>query len=377
MDILVQSQINIVLSILLVILLGHAYFNMNRKKLTNKLFLWITGLTSFTLILEISSILLNNQNLKQFLVFHKLVNLIGFIVTPIIPFIGYQFTKEWVNRFQKEKIKANHILLLPLIVNSIGALLSYNGGQIFFITSNNVYKRGPLFFILPCVSYIYLGYNLYFIYKQRKKLTYSEIGIFSLFYCVPIVFTIVQLIYPIYPTIWSSTAMVIVIFYIFILNDQSHRDSLTGLQNRLSYEHYAENIDIKKINKLFMIYIDIDEFKTINDEYGHSEGDEAIKEFAKLLVQSFPIVKKKLIRLGGDEFLILLEEQQRKKVVRFMKNLEENVNKYNHSGAKPYNLKFSHGMLGYTNASENMYQLFDRADQMMYEEKQCKRNSTN
>ena len=374
MAILLQIQLNIVFSILLIILLGHAYFNMNRKKTTNIIFMWIMGLICFTLILEIFSVLLDNPDLKQFIVLHKLVNIIGFIVTPIIPFVGYIFSKEWINRCQKEKIKVNNILLLPLFINVIGTLISHNESGLFYITSENIYERGSLFFILPCVSYIYFGFNLYFIYKQRKKFTHLELVIFSLFYIVPAVFTSIQLKYFVYLTTWNSAAIIIVITYIFILNDQAYRDSLTGLENRSAYEHYVQNINYKKVNKLFVVYIDIDEFKTINDQYGHHEGDEAIKTFANLLVESFPIRQKKLIRLGGDEFLILLEEQHREKVAGYIQNLIQYVEEYNNREEKPYRLKFSYGMVGYTNAYESIYQLLEHADQLMYEQKQSRKS---
>lgn len=374
MAILLQVQVNIVLLILLIALLGHSYFNMNRKQPTNRIFMWIMALTCFTLILEIFSVVLNNPNLKQFIVLHKLVNIIGFIVAPSIAFLGYIFIKQWINRYQKEKIKFNKILLLPLFINGIGTLMSYNESVLFHVTSENIYERGYLFFILPCVSYIYFVYSLYFIYKQRKKFTYSELVIFSLFFILPAIFTSIQLKYFVCLTTWNSTAMIIVITYIFILNDQAHRDSLTGLENRLSYEHYAENINRKKLNKLFIIYIDIDEFKTINDQYGHYEGDEAIKAFANLLAQSFPIRQKKLIRLGGDEFLILLEEEQREKVLAYMQNLIKHVEMYNNMSEKPYRLSFSYGMSCYTNADESICELLEYADQLMYEQKQKRKS---
>ena len=374
MVMLLQTQINIVLAILLIILLVHAYFNINRKKVTNRLVICVMGLVCFTLILETFSVLLNNPDLKQFMVLHKLVNIIGFIVAPIILFLGYIFSKEWVNRYQKEKIEVNKILLLPLIINGVAALISYNGIGIFHVTSENIYERGPLFFIVPCVSYIYFVYNLYFIYKHRKKLTYSELVILSLFYIVPALFTSIQLKYSVYLTTWNSTAIIIVISYIFILNDQAYRDTLTGLQNRLSYEHYAQNISHKKLNKLHIVYIDIDDFKTINDQYGHCEGDEAIKAFANLLRESFPLRQKKLIRLGGDEFLIILEDQQREKVPTYIENLTQNVEAYNNRGEKPYRLRFSYGMACYKDPCENMCQLLEYADKLMYEQKESKKS---
>lgn len=372
MIILAKAQINIVLSILLIILLGHAYLSMNRKKATNLLFMWIMGLTLLCLILEALSVILNNPNLKQLMVLNKLVNIIGFIVSPCVLYVGYLFSMEWVNMYQKDKIKVNYILLIPLLINAIGTLASHNVNGLFYITNNNIYERGYLFFILPCVSYLYFGYNLYFIYKNAKKFIYSECIIFSLFYIVPAIFSIIQLKYPACLTTWNSAAIIIVITYIFILNQQSHRDSLTGLENRLAYDHYAENSEGKKVNKLFLIYIDIDDFKTINDQYGHGEGDEAIKAFANLLVESFPSRKKKLIRLGGDEFLIIVEERQKERIIFYIETLIENVNDYNDREKKPYKLKFSYGIAGFTSKYENIYELLEHADQLMYEQKQSK-----
>src|SRR5471030_344179 len=152
MIILSPVQVNIVLFILLIILFGHTYFNMNRKNITNRLFMWIMGLTAVAIMLEILSVILNNPTLKQFIVLHKMVNVMGFTVTPIIPFLGYIFSKEWPNRYQKEKIKFEKILILPLFINGIMAFISYDINVLFYVTSENIYERGPLFFLLPSIS---------------------------------------------------------------------------------------------------------------------------------------------------------------------------------------------------------------------------------
>lgn len=366
-------QVNIVLFILLLILFGHTYFNMNRKNITNRLFMWIMGLTAFAIMLEILSVILNNPNLKQFMVMQKIVNVLGFSVTPIIPFLGYIFSKEWVNRYQKDKIKLNKILLLPLLINGIMAFVSYSVNLLFYVTSENTYERGPLFFILPCVSYFYFGYNLYFIYKQRKRFSWWELRIFNLFYIAAGVFTGIQIVYSSYLTIWNGTAMMIVIIYIFILNDQVHRDRLTGLENYSSYERYIENISFKRINKLFIINIDIDDFKSVNDKFGHNEGDEALKMFANLLIESFSLRRKKLIRVGGDEFLILLEVERKEIVDNYIQNLNKNIEAYNKTKEKPYELKFSYGVACCSNAKEDIHDILKCADKLMYDQKKSRK----
>ncbi|NRU66816.1 diguanylate cyclase (GGDEF)-like protein [Clostridium beijerinckii] len=346
---------------------------MNRKNITNRLFMWIMGLTAFAIMLEILSVILNNPNLKQFMVMQKIVNVLGFSVTPIIPFLGYIFSKEWVNRYQKDKIKLNKILLLPLLINGIMAFVSYSVNLLFYVTSENTYERGPLFFILPCVSYFYFGYNLYFIYKQRKRFSWWELRIFNLFYIAAGVFTGIQIVYSSYLTIWNGTAMMIVIIYIFILNDQVHRDRLTGLENYSSYERYIENISFKKINKLFIINIDIDDFKSVNDKFGHNEGDEALKMFANLLIESFSLRRKKLIRVGGDEFLILLEVERKEIVDNYIQNLNKNIEAYNKTKEKPYELKFSYGVACCSNTKEDIHDILKCADKLMYEQKKSRK----
>ena len=84
------------------------------------------------------------------------------------------------------------------------------------------------------------------------------------------------------------------------LQELAKRDSLTGLYNR-----HALTMDVKDIydKGLMLIMFDIDDFKSVNDTYGHEVGDELIKEFAHTLKENFP--EDKVYRYGGDEFLIL------------------------------------------------------------------------
>jgi len=377
MAVLVQVQMNLVFAILLIVLFLHAYFNFDRKKTTNRLFMWILALTWFVLVTEIFSVVVNVPNLKELITLNKIVNIIGFIMSPVVPFLGYMFIKEWPTRFQKEKIKVNNIIIIPLIINGIITAISYNGGWVFRITGENIYERGPLFFIFPCICFMYVGFYLYFIYKHRSKFNYAEVIIFSSFFIVPTLATIFQLIYPVYLSTWKSIAIVSVITYIFIINDQAYRDSLTGLGNRLAYEQFSQNSYNKKMNKLFIVYIDIDDFKNINDSYGHYEGDVAIKLFANLLRKAFPLKQRKIIRLGGDEFLIFFKEQQKEVIESYIQNLDEQVKVFNKSGEKPYSFSFSYGVAGYPNDDENesIAKLLEHADQRMYKYKQKRKNA--
>lgn len=364
-----QIQINLALSLLLIILSIHAYFKMNRKNVTNKLFLSIMGGILLLLILEICDVVLNQLPNSNWINVHKVVNVIGFGFAPLILIRGYLFKLNWLNLYRKEKIKPNKWLYIPFLINALAAILSFKWGFLFDINTSNLYVRGPWFFILPSVSYFYFMYNLYFIYKHRRMFSTSEIVIFSSFYIVPAIFTSTQLIYPFVLTTWSSAAVIAVVIYIFILNDQLYKDSLTGLENRHAYEHYAQNVETKKLNKLSIVFLDLDNLKTINDQFGHQEGDEALKNFANLLSDGFSLSERKFIRLGGDEFLILLEERRRENLEIYINDFIERVEDYNMFSLKPYRIEFSYGLVKYNNDAD-IHQLLKRADQLMYQHKQ-------
>lgn len=385
-----QVQINIALCVLLICLFSYAFYKMNRKTLTNKLFMWIIGLTNITLILEGLSVLLNVPGMKNWIIINKLVNMFGFIITPIIPFIGYLFCREWIRRYENHKyqssdnitdnsenpkyaIKIKYIFFLPLILETILAVISCYGGQLFFISENNEYLRGPLFLMLPCLSFFYFIISLYYIFSNFRKYTFSERILFSMMFIIPAFFTIIQIKNPTYLTIWSSTAIIVVITFIIILNDQIYRDSLTGLENRWAYEQYIQKINDKNFKKIHMIYMDIDNFKAINDRFGHNEGDEALKIFAKFIIENFQLRHKKILRIGGDEFLIIIEEDQLEKISECLKNLIEKTDEYNNKKTKAYRIEFSYGIEKYSDAFESMNQLMDYVDHMMYKHKQSKK----
>lgn len=364
---LYNLQINLVLSLVLVILLMHAHYKMNKKTDTNRLFMWVMSSTLSILLLEVLSVVLNNPNHVEWIRYHKFVNMVGFVIAPIIPFIGYLFVRKWLNRFSKDIIPINWLLLLPLIVNGIGSILSYKWGFIFHVTNSNVYERGPWFFILPTVSYFLFAYNLWFIYKYRKRLYQSEIVVMSAFYIAPAIFTYVQLRYAFILTTWNSAAIIVIMTYVFILNDQCYRDNLTGLENRMAYEHYAQNLNTKRLRRVSIMFIDLDNLKAINDQFGHQAGDDILKSFACLLRTCFPTAKK-LIRLGGDEFLVVLEANNSENLLVYIEHLVQLAEEQNKQMNKNYQIEFSFGLVKHE-SGEAIEQLLKRADQQMYAHK--------
>lgn len=86
------------------------------------------------------------------------------------------------------------------------------------------------------------------------------------------------------------------------LSFRASHDELSGLYNRAGYDLLLSSIDIEST---YMLLFDVDNFKTINDNYGHGAGDEAIRNVARVLKENFRS-DDYVCRIGGDEFVVLM-----------------------------------------------------------------------
>ncbi len=153
-------------------------------------------------------------------------------------------------------------------------------------------------------------------------------------------------------------------------------DRLTGLLNRQGFELLASQslrVCQRMKRPASLLFFDMDRFKQINDQFGHEEGDRALKTFASLLTNSFR-GSDLIARLGGDEFVALLidspTEGLSEALSRFRKRLADEGG---HDGP-PYELRCSIGCAEYDPASEpSLTVLMAAADQQMYRDKAARR----
>lgn len=135
-------------------------------------------------------------------------------------------------------------------------------------------------------------------------------------------------------------------------------DSLTDLPNRYFLDNHLNKKWIKDKEKFNLIYIDLDNFKYINDTFGHSVGDEVIVNLSKNIA-SILSEDDILIRLGGDEFVIL---SQTINIELYCKNIIKTINKSFSTGTKEVKVNGSIGVSNYPNDSKNINDLLVFAD---------------
>lgn len=155
----------------------------------------------------------------------------------------------------------------------------------------------------------------------------------------------------------------------------AYHDCLTGLKNRAAYEEFLQE-KRSDSGKLAYLLLDLDNFKAINDTYGHDTGDEKLKKTANILKQ-FEQKGVEIFRLGGDEFVMIMSEttieeteQQAKQLIAKMNETFQN---FNCSENDPQ-LSVSIGIAFAPDHGDDYDELYKKADAALYMSKEKGKN---
>lgn len=157
--------------------------------------------------------------------------------------------------------------------------------------------------------------------------------------------------------------------------EKNYIDSLTGIYNRTKVKEYIDDFVSKDTNMQgVMILMDLDNFKSINDQLGHMEGDLVLKKFAEILITQFR-TSDIVARLGGDEFIVFLPNFISKagletKIDHILSIIRQELSPY----YEKYNLSVSIGV-AYLGGNNKTYEdLYQSADKAMYTAKRGGKN---
>lgn len=149
-------------------------------------------------------------------------------------------------------------------------------------------------------------------------------------------------------------------------------DDLTELSNRRGFLSLAEkslNICARNKSMASLIFLDLNKFKLINDQFGHAEGDVALKAFAENMKEAFR-ESDVIARLSGDEFVALLTNTSNDEACNIIERFQGLIDNYNEKAQRGYELQFSSGIVTEEITSEvNLESLLDQADKIMYTNK--------
>ena len=152
---------------------------------------------------------------------------------------------------------------------------------------------------------------------------------------------------------------------------QAQHDVLTALPNRTYMYANISNWKSRHKDKYYVLYIDLDNFKNINDKFGHTVGDKILVEVSQRL-KGFFKEDDMLIRQGGDEFIVLVEGVDESYLEAQVLNLITLISKVYHIDIKEFRIGMSVGVSQYPADASSIEELLSLADTAMYEAKKRK-----
>lgn len=285
----------------------------------------------------------------------------------------------FLNRRLREKYsvdstywKRTFFLSVPVVLLLVISIINMFT-PVIFSYENFDYERMPAYTLTWLIPVVYLLYGLYLFYRSSsKRKVYLE---------VPFVELIIPVVIAHFVETYTEIACVVplgnvIVLLIMLLNSTQHNlafDKLTGLYTKAEMLEYLESLGNlpKQKAKIEGILLDLNKFKAINDTYGHLVGDEALRDFGRIVCASLPYSAAGF-RYAGDEFVILLNAATKGEAEQLVEKINANLASLNASGSRKYELSASYG-IGVWEPSESIGEFIEKLDVRMYAQKQAYR----
>ena len=227
---------------------------------------------------------------------HIFVKIVEFSVAPVVAVI----CADIIGR-----IKYKRAVFVIIVIQAALEIISGFTGMIFYVDSNNIYGHGNYYWLYILSFAISI---LYFIVVtlQASKQNYGTRKILPLMLVLLCICGLaLQYCGASVRVIWLCIAMDILLVYAYYSELILNIDALTHLLNRRCYESRCAVLN----TPVMFFFFDVDDFKTVNDTYGHSTGDEVLVSVAAIL-QDIYGKNGRCYRIGGDEFCALVNIQE-------------------------------------------------------------------
>ena len=155
--------------------------------------------------------------------------------------------------------------------------------------------------------------------------------------------------------------------------NESRTDELTQINNRYALYDHLESVDNK--TNLFLAIFDIDDFKMVNDTYGHVCGDYILKSIAQITIETMN--DEFVCRYGGEEFIVILKNEKKNQVFQRLETLRKNIENYTFEFQdKKIHITITLGAAKYTKNINSLASWIEMADAKLYDGKQTGKNKT-
>ncbi len=353
---------------LLIVIIFHGKKLIQKDFIQDQLFMMILYCTILQLFADIMS-RFDGKPDTIFPIINALGNFLIFLFNPVIPSLWIAYVHFHVFHEERKTKKLFPILLSINIVYDVLLVLSQVYGWFYYIDQENIYHRGPFYWV-PAVFVLGLvAASAVIIIKYRKTLERKNFRSLIFFVIPPVVGIILQVTFYGTSLILNGVTLSILVLFLNIQNRNIYTDYLTGVNNRKKLDAYLKE-KVSSGEKTFSaVLVDLNNFKMINDTFGHDAGDAALETAAKLLKDSLR-ENDFIARYGGDEFCMVLDITNKADLERAVNRIKRFAERHNKSSGNPYKIEFSMGYDVYDRYSNLSAEKFlKKLDIMMYANK--------
>lgn len=300
------------------------------------------------------------------------------LIHKIVKFIEFSFSPYLTLLFLKLDCKNIKILTTLHVVAAINVFLEFLSafvGNIYRVNADGTFNRGEMFFVFV------LAYSLGFVCLIVDLVIQSRTKQTRNYYCIIAIFTFllmgigIQLVRFELKVDWLAISIA-ANFLLFQYCDMSlKKDGLTGLLNRKMFDNMCRELRYDSA----IIIMDVNDFRDINNEYGHHEGDRCLITISKYVLKVYAQYGF-CYRYGGDEIVIVLKRNAKKQLLskyekediyQCLDKLDEKLNRYLDKEREKITFlpRVSTGFCEYRVDIDSIVDVFNQADTKMYKRK--------
>ena len=302
----------------------------------------------------------------------------NFIIMTFITYtwLNYVMAVEQITNRNSRKVRV--LLACPFVLSLIVLIVTYCVDPNLLIDEE--LKNTKMFdAFMVVIPYIYIiAVIVYTIKKARteknpiEKKKHIYIGLFPIMVVIGGLLQMVCM--PSLPIFCFASTLLMLIFYIKSIDTQISKDPLTNLNNRGQLARYVAqgNNLIIDGRATFVVMMDVNDFKQVNDTYGHAEGDAALVIIAQALMHAVKSRTMPLFlgRYGGDEFVMIAHPVKEEELKELIEAVRENITARCVNEKKPYRLTVGVGYDELCGGQDTFQKCMKRADDNLYQDKE-------
>ncbi len=333
-------------------------------------------LVTMTLVLVVSETIGHIGELypEKFMVYMKFGYYIIYALDPVDYLLAILYINCWLDESTTVLKKTTLFLYrafmaINFVLITVSVLFDLKW---FYYFEGYDYVRGPYFFVRGVIILIFCALlSVYTLLNSKSIYQDYRKPIFAL-PTLALVGALLQIFFTNLNTTYATIAIGLLVLFFYLQAKNLDVDYLTGALNRrgldIKMDEYVRTA-LTSGQRFSAIMMDLDFFKEINDEYGHQEGDNALKTVSAILYKVFSN-NAYIGRFGGDEFCVITDIANPDELEEKLEMIDDEIDLWNYKNDKKYKLQMSMGDMIYDPAKGMSAKEFQNAiDELMYIDK--------